>query len=131
HELIGHCNALASPLFAALYERAGRASRRGESDAALEVFSRGFWFTIEVGVGWGGSELRTDGAGLLSSDGGLDVFRQAKIRDFDIVAMGTMAYDITHYQPVLFAVPSMEWLVTELGSFFDDYDERAYRRWTA
>src|SRR6266540_2730998 len=47
HELVGHCNRLASPTFADLYELAGQASRRAASDAALEFFSRVFWFSFE------------------------------------------------------------------------------------
>src|SRR5207247_1118870 len=50
HELIGHCNTLASPVFADLYERAGNASRRARTDEALEFFSRVWWFTLEFGV---------------------------------------------------------------------------------
>ena len=95
HELVGHCNMLASPAFAELYELAGQASRRAESDAALEFFSRVFWFTFEFGVTWEDGELRTYGAGLLSSFGELDAFRSAEIRPFDMAAMGTTAYDIT------------------------------------
>ena len=37
-------------------------------------------------------------------------------------SMGRMAYDITHYQPVLYAAPSFEFLVEELGRFFRTFD---------
>src|SRR5271165_6294489 len=67
HEIIGHANMLASPPLADLYQRAGRASRRATSDAALDFFSRVFWFTLEFGVAWEAGELRAYGAGLLSS----------------------------------------------------------------
>ena len=50
HEIIGHANMLASPLFADLYQAAGGASVRASSDAAHEFFSRVFWFTLEFGV---------------------------------------------------------------------------------
>ena len=53
HELVGHANMLASPMFAALYQAAGQASRRARTDAALEFFSRVFWFTLEFGVAVG------------------------------------------------------------------------------
>jgi phenylalanine-4-hydroxylase len=76
HELIGHCNMLASATFADLYELAGQASQRAATDAALEFFSRVFWFTFEFGLAWEQGELRTYGAGLLSSYGELDVFRR-------------------------------------------------------
>jgi phenylalanine-4-hydroxylase len=131
HELIGHCNTLASPVFADLYEQAGQASRRAKSDEALEFFSRVFWFTIEFGVVWEDNELRTYGAGLLSSYGELDAFRAADIRPFDIRAMGTLTYDITKYQPVLFDGRSLEHVTTELAAFLGTYDDAAYEYWAS
>ncbi len=117
HEIIGHANMLASPVFADLYERAGRASRRASTPSALDVFSRVFWFTLEFGVIREGGELRAYGAGLLSSFGEIQVFDRAEVRPFDTHAMGTLAYDITRYQPVLFETPSFE----DVGTFFDSY----------
>jgi phenylalanine-4-hydroxylase len=72
-------------------------------------------------------DLKAYGAGLLSSYGELDVFRQADIRDWDIVAMGTHDYDITHYQPVLYSARSYQRLVRDLGEFFRSYDEAWFR----
>jgi phenylalanine-4-hydroxylase len=123
HEIIGHANMLASDSLAALYAEAGAASLRSSSPEALEFFSRVFWFTLEFGVVEECGDLKAYGAGLLSSYGELDVFRQADIRDWDILAMGTRDYDITHYQPVLFAARSYERLLHDLGGFFRSYDE--------
>jgi phenylalanine-4-hydroxylase len=122
HEIIGHANMLASPVFADLYERAGMASQRAADDAALEFFSRVFWFSLEFGVVWEGGELRAYGAGLLSSYGEIEVFRAAEVRPFDVRAMGVLDYDITQYQPVLFAASSFDQVVSELGTFFDGFD---------
>ncbi len=119
HEIVGHANMLASPAFADLYERAGRASRRCRSDEALERFSRVFWFTLEFGVVREDGELRAYGAGLLSSFGEIESFREVEIRPWDLQAMATTDYDITVYQPLLFAAPSFPVLVDELGSYFD------------
>jgi phenylalanine-4-hydroxylase len=118
HEIIGHANMLASPVLASLYELAGAASLRATSDDSLQFFSRVFWFTLEFGVVWENDELRTYGAGLLSSYGEIEEFRNADVRPFDLARMGTLDYDITRYQPVLFAAPSFEWLVETLSSFF-------------
>jgi phenylalanine-4-hydroxylase len=122
HELIGHANMLADPMFAALYQAAGRASLRAHTDEALEYFSRVFWFTLEFGVVWQRDELRAYGAGLLSSFGELDVFRGAEIRPIDVAAMGTIDYDITRYQPVLFAASSFGHMVDVVSEFFENYD---------
>ena len=52
---------------------------------ALEVF----WFTIEFGVVEEDSEVRAYGAGLLSSYGELEVFRNAEIRGWNVAEMET------------------------------------------
>ena len=128
HEIVGHANMLASPVFADLYEEAGKASLRAESDDALEFFSRVFWFTLEFGVLREDGEVKAYGAGLLSSYGEIEVFRQAEMHPWDIVAMGTTAYDITTYQPLLFEAASFGHMVDVLGEFFRTYDEDAYTR---
>jgi phenylalanine-4-hydroxylase len=128
HEIIGHANMLAAPAFAALYQAAGEASRRCSSDAALEGFSRVFWFSLEFGVVHERGELRTYGAGLLSSYAEIEVFRDAEIRPWDLRAMATLDYDITRYQPVLFAAASFDQMAEDLGAFFEGYDDDALER---
>jgi phenylalanine-4-hydroxylase len=131
HEVIGHGTTLASPTLAKLYELAGMASSRAETDDALEFFSRVFWFTVEFGVVHERGAPRAWGAGLLSSYGELEVFQQAELRPVDIWEMGTTSYDITHYQPVLFAGSSLEHVVDELADFFSTFDDEAYHRLVA
>lgn len=126
HEIIGHANTLASNELADLYVAAGRASTRAESEDAHEFFSKVFWFTLEFGVLRERGELRAYGAGLLSSFGEIQEFRNAEIRPWDIRAMGTLEYDITQYQPVLFAADSYSRVLTDLRQFFDSFDEQRY-----
>jgi phenylalanine-4-hydroxylase len=128
HELIGHANMLASALFSDLYQAAGQASLRATSDTALDVFSRIFWFTLEFGVVYEDGELKAYGAGLLSSYGEIEAFRRAQIRAWDLRAMATQDYDITRYQPVLYAATSVEQLLHELHAFFSCYDDEACAR---
>jgi phenylalanine-4-hydroxylase len=123
HEVIGHANMLANPAFADLYEEAGKASLRATTDAALAFFSKVFWFTLEFGVLWEDGELRAYGAGLLSSYGELAAFRRAETRSWDLAAMGTLDYDISRYQPVLFAAESFAWMLDSLTAFFAAYDD--------
>ena len=123
HEIIGHANMLASPALADLYQRAGQASLRAADEKALEIFSRVFWFTLEFGVVWEGGDARAYGAGLLSSYGELQEFRDAQIRPFDVAAMATTEYDITHYQPVLFCADGMGELEDVVGGFFRAFDD--------
>ena len=128
HEIIGHGATLASPVFADLYEAAGRASLRTTSEAGLEYFSRVFWFTLEFGVVWEDGEMRAYGAGLLSSYGEIQVFRDAEIRPWNLHEMGTLEYDISVYQPVLFAASSFEAMASDLTTFFESADFDALGR---
>jgi len=121
HEIIGHANMLAGSELADLYEAAGRASLRATTDDALEYFSRVFWFTLEFGVVYEHGELRAYGAGLLSSYGEIQEFRDAEIRPIDIAEMGTLDYDITRYQPVLFAATSFAQVLDVLMDFFTSF----------
>jgi phenylalanine-4-hydroxylase len=123
HEVIGHGNTLASQRFADLYVEAGRAARRVQSEEALEFVSHVFWFTLEFGVMWEAGELRCYGAGLLSSFGEIEQFRTADVRPLDVAAMGLQGYDITHYQPILFAAESMDHLEEVVGGFFAEADD--------
>src|SRR5680860_218567 len=82
-----------------------------------------FWFTIEFGVLYEEGELRAYGAGILSSYGEIDEFRSMEIRPIDYMEMGALEYDITHYQPVLYAAESMGHLVESLGSLFSEFGD--------
>jgi phenylalanine-4-hydroxylase len=125
HEIIGHANMLASPLFADLYEKAGRASLSAITDAELDAFSRVFWFTLEFGVVHQDGEVKAYGAGLLSSYGEIETFRDAEIRPWDLATMATQDYDISRYQPILFAAASVEQMRCDLHAFFWRMQRRA------
>jgi phenylalanine-4-hydroxylase len=128
HEVLGHANQLADPETARLYRLVGDAVRRVENDEALRMLSRVFWFTFEFGVVEENGELKTYGAGILSSYGELDAFRAADIRPLDFAAMATVEYDITRYQPVLFSARSMAQLHDELTAFLESFtDETPHR----
>src|SRR5579884_413203 len=134
HEVIGHGGMLASERLAALNRAAGRAARRLSTKEGRDFFAHVFWFTIEFGVLREQGELRAYGAGLLSSYGEIEEFRAAEIRPLDIGEMGTLPYDITHYQPILYAADSIDHLVDVVGGFFetcdDDYPARSGSRAT-
>jgi phenylalanine-4-hydroxylase len=118
HELVGHACMLASPVFADLYAAAGRASKRAVTPEALERFSKVFWFTIEFGVVEEDGEIRAYGAGLLSSYGELEEFRNAEIRPWNIAEMETHGYDITQFQPTLYCAGDLDRTAQLLGDYF-------------
>jgi phenylalanine-4-hydroxylase len=128
HEVIGHGNLLADPEFAELNRLAGEAARAAETEDGVQFVADLFWFTIEFGVLWEQGELRAYGAGILSSYGEIEEFRQMEIRPLDFHQMGTIDYDITHYQPVLFAAESKTHLVDALGSLFAEFTDETPQR---
>lgn len=128
HEIVGHGNLLASPQIAEVKRLAGEAARRCRTKEGLQFVADVFWYTIEFGVMYEEGELRCYGAGLLSSYGEIEEFRGADIRSIDFAEMATLEYDITHYQPVLFACRGMSELTDRVGGFFADFtDETAAR----
>jgi phenylalanine-4-hydroxylase len=123
HEVIGHANQLAAPGYADLYRMVGTAVERTESDHALRFLSHVFWYTMEFGVVYEGSELKAFGAGILSSVGETAAFSEADVRPVDFLAMGNGLYDITRFQPVIYAWSSEGELVEGLGRFLESYDD--------
>lgn len=131
HEVIGHCNLLGHPGIAEVKRRAGEAARRCETEQGLQFVADVFWFTIEFGVMYEQGELRAYGAGLLSSYGEIEEFRDADVRPIDFHAMGTLDYDIGRYQPILFACDGMSELTDRVGGFFAEFDDETPARLAA
>ena len=130
HEVIGHGNMLASPRLAEVKRAAGEAARRVETDEALQFIADVFWFTLEFGVVWEAGELKAYGAGILSSYGEIEEFRSMEIRPLDFGEMGMIEYDITKYQPVLYAAESMGHVEEAVGGFFETADDDTPARYT-
>jgi phenylalanine-4-hydroxylase len=118
HEVIGHGHLLATPTFSELHRLTGEATHRLRDEENLRFLSRVFWFTVEFGVVVEAGELRAYGAGILSSYGEIDEFREMEHRPLDLVEMGTADYDITRYQPVLYRAESMDEVREVVGGFF-------------
>jgi len=119
HEVIGHGHLLATPTFGELHRRAGVAARRLAREDSLRFLSRVFWFTLEFGVVVEDGDLRAYGAGILSSFGELGEFRAMQLRPLNLLEMGTVEYDITRYQPVLYRAESVAEIEAVVGGFFD------------
>jgi phenylalanine-4-hydroxylase len=118
HEVVGHGHLLATPTFSELHRLTGEATHRLKDEDNLRFLSKVFWFTVEFGVVVEDGELRAYGAGILSSYGEIDEFRQMDLRPLDLVEMGTADYDITHYQPVLYRAESLDQVRDVVGGFF-------------
>ena len=118
HEVVGHGHLLATPTFGELHRKAGVATRRLRDEENVRFLSRVFWFSLEFGVAVEDGELRAYGAGILSSYGEIEEFRSMEHRSLDIVEMGSVDYDITHYQPVLYRAESVDEVAEVVGGFF-------------
>jgi phenylalanine-4-hydroxylase len=126
HEVMGHGNCLACPEIAELHRRAGEAFGRIQDERARQFLADVFWFSVEFGVVRERGEPKAYGTGLLSSAGEIDWFAgHADIRPLDLVEMGTIAYDIDHYQPVLFAGDSLDHVLDVVGGFFASATENS------
>lgn len=123
HEVIGHGNQLASPRFARITEAAGQASLRVETEEAMKFVADVFWFSMEFGLMREHGEVKAYGAGILSSYGEMDEFGHMEHRRLDLADMGTLNYDITSYQPVLFCAESLDELEGVVGTFFEEVDD--------
>jgi phenylalanine-4-hydroxylase len=117
HEVVGHGHLLATPTFSELHHLTGEATNRLTDDDNLRFLSRVFWFSVEFGVVVEDGELKAYGAGILSSYGEIDEFREMEHRPLDLVEMGTADYDITHYQPVLYRAESLDEVREVVGDF--------------
>jgi phenylalanine-4-hydroxylase len=118
HEVIGHGHLLATPTFSELHRLAGTAANRLRDEDNLKFLSKVFWFTLEFGIVVEDGELRAYGAGILSSYGEIEEFRSMQHRPLDLAEMGTVDYDITHYQPVLYRAESIDEIREVVGGFF-------------
>ena len=118
HEVIGHGHLLATPTFSELHRLTGEATHRLRDDDNVRFLSKVFWFTVEFGVVVEDGELRAYGAGILSSYGEIEEFRGMEHRPLDLVEMGTLDYDITAYQPVLYRAESLDEVREVVGGFF-------------
>jgi phenylalanine-4-hydroxylase len=123
HAVVGHANTRAHPRYTPPSAAAGRAAPRVETEEALQFVSKAFWFTLEFGVLWENGELRTYGAGILSSPGEIEEFRGMSIKPLGLVEMGTTEYDITVYQDLLYAAESFEQVEDVVGGFWDTCDD--------
>jgi phenylalanine-4-hydroxylase len=129
HEVMGHGNCLACPEIAELHRLAGSAVGRLHDERARQAIADVFWFTVEFGVVREGGQAKAYGAGLLSSPGELEWFGEhAEIRPIDIAEMATLAYDIHHYQPVLFEGQSLQHIVDVVGGFYQSATDDSITR---
>jgi phenylalanine-4-hydroxylase len=125
HDVAGHVPMHTDPHFAETLVRFGECARTAASlDAPLErltsiirAMARFFWFTIEFGLmratASGTNDLKVYGSGLLSSHGEIEhAIASNRVQRYPLQLEWVInqAFEIDHYQPLLFVVDSFEHL---------------------
>ncbi len=128
HDVAGHVPMHTDPNFAAALVRFGECAHtaaeivsaiRDEAEQIhtltriIKAMARFFWFTIEFGLMRARNGLRVYGSGLLSSFGEIEhSIDSAEVQRYPIELEWAVnqAFEINHYQPLLFIVDSFDHL---------------------
>ncbi len=120
HDVFGHVPLHADPVFADFLQTYGKAALTTDDPAHTERLSRLFWFTVEFGLIREEGRVKLYGSGLISSPGeshhslnSKDVER----RPFDLETVCNTAFEIDHYQPILYVLDSFEQLRDAMNTY--------------
>ncbi len=120
HDVFGHVPLHADPTFADFLQTYGRAAATTNDAAHVERLSRLFWFTVEFGLIREGGRVKLYGSGLISSPGesrhALDS-KDVERRPFDLETVCATAFEIDHYQPILYVLESFDQLREAMNSY--------------
>ncbi len=122
HESIGHIPMFTNRNFADFSQFIGHGARIA-TDEQLEELGRLYWFTVEFGLVEEDGETKAYGAGLLSSFGELENAFTDKVerRPFDLKQVINTAYDYSEMQPLLYVIPSYEFLKDETRRYIESF----------
>jgi len=122
HEAIGHIPMFTNRSFADFSQFIGHGARIA-TDEQLEELGRLYWFTVEFGLIEEEGELKAYGAGLLSSFGELENAFTDKVerRPFDLQEVINTPYDYSDMQPVLYVIPSYEYLKDVTRKYIESF----------
>jgi len=119
----GECAHTAAELVAGMRDQAERTRRL---TSIIRAMARFFWFTVEFGLMRSSDGLRAYGSGLLSSFGEIEhAIDSPEVQRYPIQLEWAInqAFEIDHYQPLLFVVDSFDHLfnlVDELERWLRD-----------
>jgi phenylalanine-4-hydroxylase len=84
----------------------------------IRAMARFFWFTIEFGLMWSPKGLKVYGSGLLTSFGEIEhAIESGEVQRFPLQLEWAVnqAFEINHFQPLLFMVDSFDQLYDFVG----------------
>ncbi len=129
HDVFGHVPLHADPVFADFLQTYGKAALHTDDPYHIERLGRLFWFTVEFGLIHEDGRLKIYGSGLISSHGESAHALEApegrgkgkvERRAFDLDRVCDTAFEIDHYQPILYVLDSFE----QLRDAMVEYAER-------
>ena len=120
HDIFGHVPLHTDPNFAEFLQTYGRAALTTDDPIHTERLARLFWFTVEFGLIYEDARLKLYGSGLISSEGeGHYALQSPNVerRPFDLERVCDTAFEIHHYQPILYVLDSFEQLADAMNRY--------------
>ncbi len=120
HDVFGHVPLHADPAFADFLQTYGKAALHTDDPHHTERLARLFWFTVEFGLIREDGRLKLYGSGLISSEGeGHHSLQSDEVerRPFDMEQVCDTAFEIDHYQPILYVLESFDQLRDAMNSY--------------
>lgn len=122
HDIFGHMPMIMHPRFSDFYQRMGEAALACQDPGVEEGLTRIYWFTVEFGLIQNSVGLRIYGNGIISSYGESQHSLTDRVmrKPFNPDVAAATAYDIWHFQDVLFVIESFD----QLSDAFVDWVSR-------
>lgn len=120
HDVFGHVPLHTDPSFAEFLQIYGQAALTTDDPVHTERLARLFWFTVEFGLIHEDGRLKLYGSGLISSEGeGHHALVSPEVdrRPFDLERVCDTAFEIHHYQPILYVLDSFEQLADAMNRY--------------
>jgi phenylalanine-4-hydroxylase len=120
HDVFGHVPLHTDPDFSDFLETYGRAALLTDDPVHTERLARLFWFTVEFGLIHEDGRLKLYGSGLISSEGeGHHALYSPEVerRPFDLERVCDTAFEIHHYQPILYVLDSFDQLSDAMRTY--------------
>lgn len=120
HDVFGHVPLHTDPSFAEFLQTYGQAALTTDDPEHTERLARLFWFTVEFGLIHEDGRLKLYGSGLISSEGeGHHALYSPEVerRPFDLERVCETAFEIHHYQPILYVLDSFEQLADAMNQY--------------
>lgn len=123
HDVFGHVPLHTDPSFAEFLQTYGQAALLTDDPIHTERLARLFWFTVEFGLIHEEGRLKLYGSGLISSEGeGHHALASHEVerRPFDLERVCNTAFEIDHYQPILYVLDSFDQLKEAMNSYANE-----------